>query len=275
MSYEAFETWRDQAVREPKLSIVIPAYNESKRILPTIAAIAVIVSGFERDWELIISDDGSKDKTSDLVEALRWHNLRVIRHANTGKGGAVQRGVLAARGEMILFADADNSTPIEELPRLIQKLEQGYGVVVASREGEGAIEENKSLLRHLVSKILRLTLRLGSGVSVRDTQCGFKLFSKEAAKRIFGLQRVLGFSFDLELLYLAQKLGYRIAEIPVHWFDAPDSKVDAVRDSLKFLRDLWLIRKYDFQGLYPKDFQATDTKGGNHAPSNRQHVSAQ
>jgi dolichyl-phosphate beta-glucosyltransferase len=232
------------------LSVVIPAYNESERILPTLGAMAVVTSGFDYPWELIVSDDGSKDDTAALVERLSWKNLTLVHHANTGKGGAVKRGVEAARGERLLFADADNSTPIEELPRLMQKLDDGYDLAVGSRVGEGAKEENKSFVRHATSWGLRAVARKLSGVQVRDTQCGFKLFSRKAANALFSRQQMMGFSFDLELLYLANKLGLRVAEVPVRWFDAPGSKVESVKDGVQFLKDIVALRQLDRSGAY-------------------------
>lgn len=250
MSYADYQTWKTCAAPRPYLSVVIPAYNEAERILPTLGAVAVVVSSFGYDWELIVSDDGSEDDTAELVESLAWANLRVIRHANTGKGGAVKRGVLAALGERILFADADNSTPIEELPRMMVELDKGFAVTVGSRAAKGAVEENKSPLRHAVSGALRLVAGRLSGVQVKDTQCGFKLFSREAALLLFREQKMLGFSFDLELLYLANKYGLRVSEVPVHWFDAPGSKVNSLKDSVQFFKDILAVRKLDAQGQY-------------------------
>ena len=210
----------------------------------------MIVSGLGYTWEMVVSDDGSSDDTAQLVQSLGWANLRVVTHANTGKGGAVKRGVMASRGERILFADADNSTPIEELPRMMARLDEGFDVAVGSRAADGAKEENKSALRHLVSWGLRTVAGYLSGVRVKDTQCGFKLFTREAAEDLFGRQQMLGFSFDLELLYLANKLGYRVVEVPVHWFDAPGSKVDSVRDSVRFFRDIFTLRRLERLGTY-------------------------
>ena len=250
MSYPDYQLWKRTPAERVDLSVIIPAYNEAERILPTLGAVAVIVSGLGYRWEMVVSDDGSSDDTAELVKALGWANLRVVTHANTGKGGAVKRGVLASRGDRILFADADNSTPIEELPRMMAKLDEGFHVAVGSRAADGAREENKSALRHLVSWGLRTVAGYLSGVRVRDTQCGFKLFSREAAEDLFGRQQMLGFSFDLELLYLANKLGYRVAEVPVHWFDAPGSKVNSVRDSLRFFRDIFALRRLERVGAY-------------------------
>jgi dolichyl-phosphate beta-glucosyltransferase len=252
MSYRNYQTWKDTFHKSLDLSIVIPAYNEAERILPTLGAMAVVISGLGYTWEIIVSDDGSKDNTVQLVEELGWKNLRVIKHANTGKGGAVKRGVMAAGGNAILFADADNSTPVEELPKLMSQLHQGYDLAIGSRAADGAQEENKNVFRHLVSWGLRTVAGMLSGVRVKDTQCGFKLFTREAAQELFQRQQMLGFSFDLELLYLANKLGYKVIEVPVHWFDAPGSKVDSLRDSIRFFRDIFAVKKLDQQGVYER-----------------------
>ncbi|GHF46502.1 glycosyltransferase involved in cell wall biosynthesis [Deinococcus metalli] len=243
MSYAEFERWRDTPLERVTLSIVVPAYNEAERMLPTLAAFAVAVSDLNEPWELILSDDGSRDGTAALARGLGWANLRVIEHANTGKGGAVRRGVLASRGDLVLFADADNSTPIEELPRLIAEIRGGAHIAVGSRAAGGAVEAGKSALRRAVSGTLRSITRLSTGVGLQDTQCGFKLFRGEVARDLFRRQRMDGFSFDLELLYLAARDGLRVAEVPVMWVDAPDSKVEPIKDGLKFLRDIVQIRR--------------------------------
>jgi dolichyl-phosphate beta-glucosyltransferase len=239
----------DQA---PYLSIVIPAYNEEIRIVPTIGAIASYVSGLGFPWELIIADDGSKDQTAALVEELGFANLRLLRApANGGKGSAVQRGMLAARGKYVLFDDADNSTPIEELVKLLRQLEaEGYDVAVGSRAVDGAEEAHRSLPRRLLSGGLRLIVRHLFRIGVRDTQCGFKLFTQRAAQRLYKAQTIMGFSFDMEILYLASRFGYRIAEVPVAWIDAPGSKVDTTKEIQRFLRDLLKIKLNDLRGVY-------------------------
>jgi dolichyl-phosphate beta-glucosyltransferase len=252
MSYSAFERWSYQPDHTPELSVVIPTYNETERILPTLGAMAVTLCGFNAPWELIVSDDGSKDGTCELIETLGWANLRVLRHPNTGKGGAVQRGVLAARGNLILFADADNSTPIEELPRLVSELDFGSDIAIGSRAAAGAREENKSRLRRAASDGLRGLVRLVTGLKTQDTQCGFKLFKRDVAQDLFGRQRLQGFAFDLEILYLARKYGYSVAEVPVRWFDAPGSKIVAWRDGIRFLSDLGQILEHDLLGRYGK-----------------------
>ena len=249
---DLYRRWAEEPIDgPPEISIVIPAYNEEWRILPTIGAIAVEISKLDRPWELIVSDDGSSDDTRKLVRELELPNLRLIESENTGKGGAVRRGMLAARGDYILFADADQSTPIEQFPQLLAEItERGADVVVGSRATEGADVANKSLLRKIMSAGLNGIVRLGFRVPVSDTQCGFKLFTREAADELFGVQRIDGFSFDLEILFLARKRGMKIAEVPVAWYDAPGSTVDPGKVAVQFLKDLVRIRTWSFQGKY-------------------------
>jgi dolichyl-phosphate beta-glucosyltransferase len=253
MPYENYQSWKTTPISgEPHLSIIIPAYNEQERIVATIGAIASHVCDMGFDWELLIADDGSKDATVELVEGLELANLRVLKtDRNGGKGSAVRRGMLAARGKYALFADADNSTPIEELTKLLVKLEhEGYDVAVGSRAAEGAEESNKSFLRHLLSSGLRWIVKYVLRIPVRDTQCGFKMYTAAAAKKLHSMQTIMGFSFDLEILFLASKLGYKIAEVPVAWVDAPGSKVDTRKEVQRFLRDLVKIETNNIKGVY-------------------------
>ncbi|HHY54131.1 MAG TPA: glycosyltransferase family 2 protein [Chloroflexi bacterium] len=251
-AYDKYLRWKSQPLTTPpQLSIVIPAYNEAIRIVPTIGAMASYVCGLDIAWELIVADDGSKDDTVALCTGLELANLRVlIAERNGGKGSAVRRGVLAARGERILFADADNSTPIEELSNLMRRMDEGYDVVVGSRAASGAEEAHRSLIRRTMSNTLRAMIRPILGMNIKDTQCGFKLFKREAAQRIFTAQTIMGFSFDLEILYLAHKYGYRVAEQPVSWIDAPGSKVDKMKEIRRFLKDMARIKLNDFKGIY-------------------------
>lgn len=253
MVYHDYELWKTTPIEgDPYLSIIIPAYNEEIRIVPTIGAIAAHVSGLAFPWELLISDDGSTDPTVELVNELGLVNLRVLEAPkNEGKGSAVRRGMLAARGKYVLFDDADNSTPIEELGNLLPKVEdEGYDVAVGSRAAEGAQETKRSLPRRILSGGLRWIVRNVFRIGVRDTQCGFKLYTREAAQRLHSAQTIEGFSFDLEILYLASKLGYEVAEVPVAWVDAPGSKLDTRKEAQRFLRDLLKIKLNDLRGVY-------------------------
>ncbi len=251
--YEAYDRWaRTPLAEKPRVSVVVPAYNEEIRILPTVGAIGLHMSQRGEPWELLVADDGSTDSTVALLQGLGWANLRVlVAERNGGKGSAVRRGVQAARGEYVLFADADQSTPIEQFDALLRPLvEDGYDLAIGSRAATGAAVSGKSRLRLLLSAGLRTVVRVGFGLNVSDTQCGFKLFTAAAAHRLFDLQVVDSFSFDLEVLYLAERIGLRTAEVPVEWIDAPGSTVSAGKVSAQFLVELVKIRLHDLRGRY-------------------------
>jgi dolichyl-phosphate beta-glucosyltransferase len=254
MTYTTYATWRDiPEGRMLDLSVVIPAYNEQDRIVPTIGAFAAHLAETDLAWELIVADDGSKDATRPLIDLLDHANIRVLEApANAGKGAAVRRGLQAAGGRMVLFSDADNATPVQELDGLIGRIEDGADLAIGSRAADGASVENRSLLRRILTAGLRWIVRLGLGVGVEDTQCGFKLFTAPAAKRIAAAQTVDGFSFDLEVLHLAERFGYEIAEVPVRWFDVPGSKVDARKEIVRFLTSIARIRFNALRGVYSR-----------------------
>jgi dolichyl-phosphate beta-glucosyltransferase len=252
MTLDAYREWATTPlVDRPQVSVVIPTYNEEWRILPTIGAIAAEMSRRGEPWELIISDDGSTDTTRDLVGGLELVNMRLLTSPNTGKGGAVKRGVMASKGEYVLFADADQSTPIEQFDRLLAELtDGGADIAIGSRAVDGADVAKKSLLRKTISAGLNLLVRVGYRIPIRDTQCGFKLFTAEAALPLFTMQRLERFSFDLELLFLARKSGMKVREVPVEWIDAPGSTVSPIKVSVQFLKDLVRIRWWQIRGRY-------------------------
>ena len=243
VSAERLRRWAEEPVSWPiELSIVIPAYNESRRIVSTIAAIAAYAAEHHDRWELIVSDDGSRDGTPDLVERLGLVNCRVLRaERNQGKGAAVRRGLRAARGELILFSDADLSTPIEALGDLLDCVAVGADVAIGSRALAGRPAE-RSMMRHTLSAGLRIYQNILVPTGVKDTQCGFKLFRHDAAKKIMTQCHVLGFAFDIDMLYAAHRLGYTIDERPVEWVDAPGSTVRPIKHSLIFAKEMLKIR---------------------------------
>ncbi len=252
MSYEHYRNWREHpASLSPDLSVVIPVYNEAERIVPTIASIIAHLAGSGLEFEIIVSDDGSTDGTPGLVRSLDLRNVVLLDpRVNRGKGAAVRAGVQAAGGALVLFTDADLSTPIEEIDAMLDAI-RDVDVVIGSRAVLGAEETEKSGLRRLFSWGARLLTRLALGLEVADTQCGFKLFQRHAARDLFGMQRIDGFSFDAELLFLARRLGLRVREVPVRWVDAPGSTVRPVRVAAAFALDVVRMRMAALGGRYP------------------------
>lgn len=226
------------------LSFVIPVYNEAKRIRKSISEIVKFQKGLAFDTEWIFVDDGSTDETGTLARTElgpfphRWLRLEV----NRGKGRAVQTGMLEARGDYIFFSDLDLSTPLTEYEKLLKPLREGFDVALASRGPGADVRIHQNWLRETMGKSFNLLGRFLAFKEIRDTQCGFKAFRREAAGKLFALQKLKGFSFDAEIIFLAQRLGYRLKEVPVTWVNSPDSKVRIVQDSLQMLWDLFRIR---------------------------------
>mgnify|MGYP000468806795 CR=1 FL=1 len=229
------------------LSVVVPAYNEEKRIGFSLFRIKDYLQSRNLSAEVIVVDDGSTDRTAEVAREIMadYPEFRVISHpVNRGKGAAVRTGALQARGELVLFTDADLSTPIEELEKFLPLSREGYEVVIGSRAlPESEIKERQGWLREHLGKGFNLLVRLLVLKGFKDTQCGFKLFWKEAAREIFFRLETEGFAFDVEVLLLARKLGYKIAQVPVVWVNHPESRVRLVRSSLKMLGELIKIRR--------------------------------
>ncbi len=229
------------------LSVVIPAFNERDRIGPTIAAVQAYLAGRDFASEIIVVDDGSRDGTADRArEALSGvAGSRVLRlPENRGKGRAVKEGVLAARGGFVLFSDADLSTPIAMLDRLLERLEAGADVVIGSRAVAGAdVRVHQARLREGLGKLFNAAVRRLVVPGIRDTQCGFKAFRREAARELFSELETEGFCFDVEILAAARRRGLRIDEIPVVWENSKPSGVRVLRGFPRIVRDLARIRR--------------------------------
>lgn len=234
-----------------RLSVVIPAYNEEGRVAPTLRSVAGFLAAREGGFEILVVDDGSRDGTARAAREAGVPLRILVLAANRGKGAAVREGILAARGERILFSDADLSTPIEDLPRLERALDQGAAVAFGSRSVPGSeVLLRQPLYRQTMGKVFNLFVRALVLPGVIDSQCGFKLFEGRAAREIFAKQRLRGFSFDVEVLFLARRLGFGLAEVPVRWTNSPASRVHPVRDSVRMLRDLLRVRWYAWRGEY-------------------------
>lgn len=227
------------------LSIVIPAFNEEARIGESLDKIRRYFSQREMSVEVIVVDDGSNDNTLPVsTQRLRGIPHQILRNGtNRGKGYSVRRGINVATGDRILFTDADLSTPIDELDRLMRQLDEGCEIAIGSRAVTSSkIEVHQSLFREIMGKIFNRIARFLTFRKIHDSQCGFKVFKKDAAKKIFACQKIDGFCFDAEVLYLAQKMGYRIAEVGVRWINSPQSRVKIVVDSTRMFFDLFRIR---------------------------------
>jgi dolichyl-phosphate beta-glucosyltransferase len=231
------------------ISIVIPAYNEALRLPHSLAELARYCAGGEKGGEVLIVVEHSTDGTLELArEAVAEQaNFRVIdNRVQRGKGYAVRSGMLEAKGAIVFYMDADLSVPLEEIGRFLAYF-AGHpetDVLLGSRQhAQSRIERRQSLLRQTMGKTFNRILRSLSLIPFRDTQCGFKAFRREAAQEIFGLQEIDGFAFDVEVILLAQALGYHVAELPVRWLNSPESKVHIVRDSLRMLLDAFTVRR--------------------------------
>lgn len=240
----------------PHLSVIIPAYNEARRLLPYLQTTVGYLDRRGLSYEVLVVDDGSTDETGALIEQVgaQYPRVRLVRLSrNSGKGAAVRAGMQAATGALRLFADADGATPIEELDRLEAAIKEGADLAIgsrtlASRDRRYRVQArlHRTLLGNLFNRIVR---RLGIR-GIHDTQCGFKLFRDTVAQDLFSVARTDGYGFDLELLYVAQRRGYRIAEIPINWADQPGSKVRVLRDGIRMLCELLAVRRNDARGLY-------------------------
>ena len=237
----------------PFLSIVIPAYNEEFRIASSLASVRCYAERKQYLIEVLVVDDGSSDHTREVVA--REPMARVLSNPrNRGKGFSVRRGVLEACGELVLFTDADLSAPIEECDKLLDALaSSGADVAVGSRALQRRlIGIHQSRFREWGGRLFNLMVRLATGLRIHDTQCGFKLFRRQTTRRAFELQRVDGFGFDAEILFLVERLGGKLVEVPVRWNHSSATKVHYLRDSIRMTLDLVELRWRALRGLYPK-----------------------
>lgn len=236
----------------PFLSIVIPAHNEELRLPRSLRQVFAFLKKQPYSAEVIVVENASSDRTLQLARdfALHQPNLTVLHEDKAGKGNAVRRGVLEARGEYRFICDADLSMPIDELEKFLPPALTGFDVVIASREAPGAVRYNEPPYRHWGGRAINLVIRLLILPGLNDTQCGFKCFRAEAAEKIFSQQTLGGWSFDIEILYLARRKRMTITELPVHWYFDAGSKVSAVRDALYMIGDIFRIYSNALRGKY-------------------------
>jgi dolichyl-phosphate beta-glucosyltransferase len=241
-------------MERPFLSVVVPAYNEERRLPETLPRIVDFLRAQTYPCEVIVVDDGSTDGTADVVEGIAAEapSVRLIKNEHRGKGYAVKTGVLAAGGDYIFLCDADLSMPIEEVANFLPPALEEYDVAIGSREVEGARRYDEPGLRHLMGRVFNTLVRLLAVRGFQDTQAGFKCFARQAAQEMFPYQTMDGFGFDVEILFIAQKRGYRIVEVPINWYYMSNSRVSPVSDSVRMFREILQVRMNDWRGLYDK-----------------------
>ncbi len=252
-----------QAPQTPYLSVVIPAYNEAIRLPTTLRKVVAYLEAQSCSAEVLVVDDGSSDDTVAVAKdvAAEHPMVRVIQNDHRGKGYTVRTGMLAGEGQYILFSDADLAVPIEEVDKLLPHLENGFDVVIGSREGQGAERIDEPWHRHFMGRVFNLLIHLIALRGFQDTQCGFKAFSREAAQDLFNRVQLYGENaaliseaavtgFDVEILFLAVKRGYKIKEVPVKWIYGEETKVNPLKDSWRNLKDVIAVRRNAIAGKY-------------------------
>ena len=236
----------------PYFSIVIPAYNEERRLPFTLEKILAYLDQQSFSSEILVVENGSQDRTLAIAQEFAGHyaSVRALHEDERGKGRAVSRGMLEARGEYRFMCDADLSMPIEELSHFLALAPRGFDIAIASREAPGAIRYHEPIYRHIGGRVINLMIRILALPGLQDTQCGFKCFRAQVAEDLFPRLTLGGWSFDVELLYIARLRGYRIQEVPIQWYFSAESKISPVGDAMQMGLDLLAIRRNARLGLY-------------------------
>ena len=236
----------------PFLSIIIPAYNEQHRLPSTLEQAFNFLERQDYSYEVLVVENGSQDRTFQVAQdfAAGHAGFRALRESGRGKGRAVRRGMLEANGEYRFMCDADLSMPIAEVNRFLPPALTDFEVAIASREAPGAVRYHEPYHRHIGGRMVNLMIRTLALPGLQDTQCGFKCFRSDVANDLFGCQTLTGWSFDIELLYIARLRGYRIVEIPIPWYYYAESKVNPFQDTLRMGLDLLKVRRNAWRGVY-------------------------
>jgi dolichyl-phosphate beta-glucosyltransferase len=249
----------DSTTAVPFLTIVIPAYNEERRLPPSLHKVAEFLRAQPYRSEVIVVENGSTDRTSDVVVGFVNRHVRAddpfhvrLLHSLPGKGVAVKTGMLAGQGDYLFICDADLAMPIEEIGKFLPPAlpAEAYDIAIASREAPGAVRYDEPFYRHLMGRIFNYLVRVMAVPDIQDTQCGFKCFTRAAAQAVFPLQQIHGWGFDVEVLYIARRKGLRLAEVPIHWHYQADSRVRPVQDTINMVRELIKIRRMGEAGVY-------------------------
>jgi dolichyl-phosphate beta-glucosyltransferase len=236
----------------PVLSLIIPAFNEGRRLPQTLPQIVNFVKAQSYSSEIIVVNNNSSDDTRSIAEefATEFPFVYVLDEPAQGKGAAVRTGMLAAKGEYLFMADADLSMPIEEVNKFMPPNIDDYDVAIASREVPGAVRYNEPAYRHLMGRVFNLIVKVLAIPGFQDTQCGFKCFRRLAALDVLDSQSIDGWAFDVELLFIAQRRGYRIVEVPINWYYRSNSRISPIHDAINMVREVIGIRMNGWRGRY-------------------------
>lgn len=236
----------------PLLSIIIPAHNEELRLPPSLDKIDAFLQTQPYEAEVIVVENGSHDRTAEVTRQFAADHpyVKLLEVQTRGKGLAVQAGMLAARGEYRFICDTDLSMPIEEITKFLPPHSDGYDISIATREGKEAKRIGEPEYRHIMGRVNNWIIKIFAVRGFEDTQCGFKMFNRRAAEDLFSVQRMTGIGFDVELLFIAKRRGYRVREVPITWYFDTDSRMRLVQDSLRMLLEILQIRQNWSKGLY-------------------------
>ncbi len=239
-------------MKPPFLSIIIPAYNEEQRLPHALGQVFAFLEGQTYVAEVLLIENGSTDGTLQLAQKFTedYPSLRVFHETGRGKGIAIRRGMAEACGEYRFVCDVDLSMPVEEINLFLPPRLPELDIAIASREAPGAVRYNEPYYRHLTGRVFNFLIRLLVLPGIQDTQCGFKCFRAAVAEDVFHYQTLRGWSFDVEILHIARQRGYRITEVPIHWYFNPESKIHILRDSWRMFLDLLVIRFNTWRGIY-------------------------
>lgn len=240
--------------QKPSLSVVIPAYNEESRLEESLEKISEFVSQQDFPIEVILVNNNSSDGTQQIIEqaSSKYPYVTGLLETRQGKGAAVRTGMLAAQNDYLFICDADLSMPIDEVLKFLPPHLTGYDIAIGSREAPGSRRVDEPESRHIIGRLFNLIIRIFIVRGFKDTQCGFKCFRRDIAHELFPLQTIDGWIFDVELLHIAQRRGYKIVEVPITWYYKANSKVKPFRDLYQVVRDVLVTRLNSWRGVYDR-----------------------